>query len=202
MLYPGIEAGEFSCKDYGDYFLYVCRFVPEKDIEFAISAFRIFQRKSRRKFRLVVAGAAPAQDTPYYSRIRELSGDGVELCPNAPEDALKALYSQALCCLYTPVNEDFGLVPLEGMASCKPCIAKDEGGPRETVDEGKDGFLVKSPEQMAEKMLLLANDEGKCERMGKAGRKKVLEKFTWEIFLKRFGKVAKEVADRKMNGEK
>ena len=43
-----------------------------------------------------------------------------------------------------PVNEDYGLVPLEGMAAGKPCIAANEGGCKETVVDGKTGFLVEA----------------------------------------------------------
>ncbi len=45
---------------------------------------------------------------------------------------------------------------LEAMASSKPCIAKNEGGPRETIIHGKDGYLVPSMWKMADAMEVLA----------------------------------------------
>ena len=95
--------------------------------------------------------------------------------------------------LYSPVNEDFGLVPLEGMAASKPCIAINEGGPRETVINGKDGFLVDSAQEMAQRMEWLSKNEGRCEKMGREGRKKVKARFTWEAFLARFGEKARQI---------
>jgi glycosyltransferase involved in cell wall biosynthesis len=103
-------------------------------------------------------------------------------------------YARCYSVLYTPLHEDLGLVPVEGFAAKKPCIAWNEGGPREVVDDGKDGFLVNSVDEMAAKMKWLAERPEIAEQMGKAGRKKAEKKFSWDVFLKRFGKVCGEVA--------
>jgi len=94
------------------------------------------------------------------------------------------------------VNEDFGLVPLEAMASRKACVAMNEGGPRETISDGVDGFLVGSPQEMAARMEWLSRNPEKCALMGKNGRRKAEKKFTWEHFLKRFEEKAKEVVEQ------
>ena len=79
------------------------------------------------------------------------------------------------------------------MAAEKPCIAKNEGGPRETVIDGVDGFLVNSPEEMADRMEFFIRNPALAEQFGKKGKKKVERDFTWEHFLKRFEEKAKEV---------
>ncbi|MBN1170314.1 glycosyltransferase, partial [Candidatus Micrarchaeota archaeon] len=89
---------------------------------------------------------------------------------------------------------DYGLVPLEAMASSKPCLAKDEGGPKETIIHGRDGFLVESIWKLAKAMEWVARNPDKAASMGKAGRIKVETDFTWEKFLKRFEEKAKEVS--------
>ncbi|HID73330.1 TPA: hypothetical protein EYP38_05305 [Candidatus Micrarchaeota archaeon] len=53
---------------------------------------------------------------------------------------------------------------------------------------------VNNPQEMAQKMEWLAGNPDSCEMMGKAGREKVLKRFTWEHFLRRFGEKAKELS--------
>ena len=62
------------------------------------------------------------------------------------------MYSKCTAVLYPPLNEDYGLVPLEAMASGKPIIAANEGGPKETIADNKTGILVNSAEEMANAM--------------------------------------------------
>lgn len=45
------------------------------------------------------------------------------------------------CILYTPINEHFGIVPLEAMSTGKPVIACNSGGPLETIVHGTTGIL-------------------------------------------------------------
>jgi glycosyltransferase involved in cell wall biosynthesis len=103
------------------------------------------------------------------------------------------LYSRCFATLYSPINEDFGLIPLESLSSSKPCIAINEGGPKETVADAKDGFLINDIEEMADKMHLLSNNPDLTEEMGKEGRKKVESRFTWRRFLQRFREKSNEL---------
>jgi glycosyltransferase involved in cell wall biosynthesis len=51
-------------------------------------------------------------------------------------------YTSADIFLHCSITETFGLVVLEAMASSVPVIARDEGGPSDTVDHGRTGYLV------------------------------------------------------------
>ena len=200
VLYPGVDAGKFSCRAYENFFFYPSRFVPEKEHGYAIEAFRQFCSSSK-GWKLVLAGGLPKGMEGYLASLRFLAGDlPVEFETNVSEERLRELYSRCFAVLYTPHNEDFGLVPLEGMASCKPCIARDEAGPRETISSSQDGFLVQSPQEMAKSMEWLSKNPDECERMGKAGRRKVQGRFTWEMFLKRVGQKAKELVEERGEG--
>ena len=58
-------------------------------------------------------------------------------------------------------------------------------------------IISQQREEMADRMNLLAEYPDIVERMGKAGRKRVLENYTWKIFLDRIEKQFEEVKNLK-----
>jgi len=198
ILHPGIDYNEFHCSGYEHFFFYPSRITPEKRFEYVIDAFREFKKKNRRfkDWKLVIAGsllASRPEHLAYYERIKRYLGSDGRIVLDLSNDDLISLYSRCYSVLYSPINEDFGIVPLEGMASYKPVIAVNEGGPREIVINGKTGFLVNSPSEMADRMAYLAERPELAEEMGRNGRGCVEEKFSWERFLKRFEEVCEKV---------
>ena len=191
---PGIELKDYSTSGFGKFFLYNSRFVPEKNMEITIRAFRRFSRKG---WKLVISGHLPHEkrNRDYITFLKkEAASLNVEFKPNIDDKSLKSLYAECCCALFAAINEDWGIVPLEAMASGKPVIAINEGGPRESIVDGKTGFLVNSVDEMAEKMRFLADHPDVCEQMGKAGRKRVEQNYTWKIFLDKMEKAFKETA--------
>jgi glycosyltransferase involved in cell wall biosynthesis len=194
VLHPGVDTERFNCKGYEKFFFYPSRIAPEKDFEYAIEAFKIFSKRFK-DWKFVIAGTLSHNvgHHRYMEKLKSMSTDAVTIETNVSEERLLDLYSRCHAVIYSPINEDYGLVPLEAMASSKPCIAKNEGGPKETVNDGKDGFLVDSIWKMAEKMEWLAKHPDRCEEMGKFGRRKVEREFTWARFLRRFEDKAREL---------
>jgi glycosyltransferase involved in cell wall biosynthesis len=102
------------------------------------------------------------------------------------EEELVNIYNQSLITLCTSRLETFGLVPLESMASATPVIATKVSGHRETVIDGKTGFLVDfDPKEIAEKIMLFVKKPNLSEQMGKSGRKWVEENWTWDLQTKK-----------------
>ena len=68
------------------------------------------------------------------------------------------------------------------------CIATDEGGIPDIIDEGRTGFLVpkNDPQALATALGKLVADRALCASMGCEGRKKFLEKFTLDVFERNF----------------
>lgn len=58
------------------------------------------------------------------------------------EEELRSLIGNAIATLYIPVDEDFGMSPVESMAAGKPVIGVREGGLIETVMDGETGILL------------------------------------------------------------
>jgi glycosyltransferase involved in cell wall biosynthesis len=74
------------------------------------------------------------------------------------DDELIDLYARCKGLICTSHNEDFGLAPVEAMASGKPTVAVKEGGFKETVIQGKTGMLVeKDKDQRKEAIIKISN---------------------------------------------
>lgn len=97
-----------------------------------------------------------------------------------------------------PTFEGGGMVVLEAMAAGLPVVCLDYGGPGEMVTE-ECGIKVKpiTPEQtindLAEALLKLANDPELRRKMGEAGRRRVMEHYTWKKKGEFIKKVYEEV---------
>ena len=79
-------------------------------------------------------------------------------------------------------NEGFGIPPVEAMAAGIPVVATRSGAITETVKDQETGFLVEKndPEALAKAILTLLQDDARAERMGRAGRQRAMERFTWD----------------------
>ena len=81
-------------------------------------------------------------------------------------------------------NECFPLVILEAMMYGLPVISTDEGGIKDEVADGVNGFVVKTENTyaLADAIQLLLEDSKMRNRMGNEGRRIFLEKFTMRQF--------------------
>jgi glycosyltransferase involved in cell wall biosynthesis len=122
----------------------------------------------------------------YYEKlVLELGiADRVNFVGNVDNEGLAEYYLNSDVLVLPSINqgEAFGLVLLEAMASGKPVIASRLPGVRSVFEDGKQGFLVKPGDilDLAEKLKIILNDSSLAQMMGKAGRKLVEEKYTWE----------------------
>jgi glycosyltransferase involved in cell wall biosynthesis len=106
------------------------------------------------------------------------------------------LYSNCYAVLFTAKDEDWGIVPVEAMASGKPVISVNEGGPKESIVSGKTGFLVDAdPEEFFKKMEYLIKNPALVRTMGLAARSHV-EKYDWKNFAKRYDGHITRLADK------
>jgi glycosyltransferase involved in cell wall biosynthesis len=138
VIYPPVDIARFSCNGYGDFWLSVNRLYPEKRIELQIEVFRQLPQE-----KLIIVGGYAAGDhaSQYVERIMKDLPSNVIMLGEVEEEQLIDLYSRCRGHICTAFDEDFGLTPLEAMASGKPVVAVDEGGYKETVTEDT-GILV------------------------------------------------------------
>lgn len=123
-------------------FCCISRLAPEKGFEFlAQVAHRL--KDSGLAFKLLIVGGNknPMVDNEVRNYFKNLS-DHVIFTGFLRGTALARAYATADVFLHCSITETFGLVVLESMASGVPVIARDEGGPSETVKHSETGYLV------------------------------------------------------------
>jgi glycosyltransferase involved in cell wall biosynthesis len=98
--------------------------------------------------------------------------------------------------------ESYGMVPVEAMACGKPVVSTRRGGPSETVVEGETGYLVGAGDSaaLAERVMRLLRDPALRQRMGEAGRTRVIERFSAQAMAARFSETVEQVIERRAKG--
>lgn len=187
VIYPPIETKKYKFKEFGDYFFTVSRLIPEKRVDLIAKAFTKMPEK-----KLVIAGYGPEE-----KNIKKIiqGHKNIEFAGRINEKELIEHYSRCLGTIYMPVNEDFGMIALEGNASGKPCIAVNDGGCREAVVNGKTGFLVGATEKEIINAVRKLSDE-KAEEMKKYCIN-WSKKFDERIYLKNWENELKEIEGEK-----
>jgi glycosyltransferase involved in cell wall biosynthesis len=136
VIYPPVDTDVFSIappSELEDYFLMAGELVSYKRPDLAVRAF------NEMKLRLVVIGGGEMLD-----EIRRLAGPTVTVMGSQPLDVLKQYYARCRALIF-PGEEDFGIVPVEAMASGRPVVAFGRGGATETVAEGISGVFFEEP---------------------------------------------------------
>jgi glycosyltransferase involved in cell wall biosynthesis len=117
------------------------------------------------------------------SKVSANISDKVSFLGFIPRPDLIERYYSADIFAFAPVwNEGFGLPPLEAMAAGVPVVASRSGAVVETVRDQSTGILIEKNDAtgLAQALLKLLEDEDLRETMGRAGRKRALEHFTWD----------------------
>src|SRR6202011_3761113 len=132
VIHPPVDTDAFSvaaAAELGDYYLMAGELVSYKRPDLAVQAFNETKQK------LVVIGGGEMLD-----EIRRLAGPTVKVMGSQPFDVLKHHYARCRALIF-PGEEDFGMVPVEAMASGRPVVALGRGGATETVANGISGVF-------------------------------------------------------------
>lgn len=143
VIYPPVETQRFTpapAEEIGEHFLVVSRLVGYKRIDLAIEACNRLQVPLR------VVGVGPERRA-----LRRLAGPTIQFLGRLPDGRVAQEYARCRALIF-PGEEDFGLTPVECMASGRPVVAFGRGGALETVTPGKTGvfFEEQTPEAVME----------------------------------------------------
>lgn len=108
-------------------------------------------------------------------------GVALQIRMSVTDAELVETLNRAALLLYTSRLEPFGFAPLEANACATPVVAVAEGGVRETVREGINGFLAdREPESIAAAIGRLLRDPSLARRMGEAAEQHVRQEWSVE----------------------
>lgn len=187
-------------------FLSINRFERKKDVGLAIRAYHGLGQEKRRGTRLVIAGGYDnrVQENVQYHRELDALATSLGLQTATSKTVISALsipdsidvlfllsvpttfkltlLANSKLLLYTPVNEHFGIVPVEAMHAGLPVLASNTGGPLETIVEGETGWLrdarVVSDWTAVMEKTLYEMDQEEVDRMSAAGKRRVEQEFS------------------------
>ena len=132
---------------------------------------------------------ANSVDGSYLKEMLELAGAlGVDLSIKSmvSDEELVEILNRAALLLYTPRLEPFGLAPLEANACATPVVAVAEGGVRETIIDGINGFLVdREPESVAEALNRLLSDPILSRQIGETAATCVRKQWNVDLSIDR-----------------
>ncbi len=209
IIYNGIDPDEYkkttttaTLKKYGidpavPFVLFVGRITRQKGIVHLANAIKYMDAG----FQVVLCAGAP--DTPEIAAEMRSAVDAARkgrsnviwIDEMVDKQAVYELYSHAAVFCCPSIYEPFGIINLEAMACETAVIASAVGGIKEVVVHGETGFLVPvvqmqespfepvNPDQFSRDLAarineLMANPELR-KKFGKAGRARVIEKFSW-----------------------
>ena len=130
VIYPPVEVHSFTASEtIDDYYLYAGELTHYKQPQLAIEAFNISGRK------LLVIGEGSME-----GELKLLAKPNIKFLGRQPFGRLKSCFSHCRALIF-PGTEDFGIIPVEVMASGRPVIAFRGGGALETVVENKSGLF-------------------------------------------------------------
>jgi glycosyltransferase involved in cell wall biosynthesis len=132
VIYPPVDIDAFHVAEpakIGDFYLMAGELVSYKRPDLAVKAFNEMGLK------LVVVGGGEMLE-----ELRRMAGPTVEVLGQQSFDVLKDHYARCQALIF-PGEEDFGMVPVEAMASGRPVIAFRRGGAMETVVDGETGLF-------------------------------------------------------------
>ena len=164
----------------------ISRFDVWKNPTGVIQAFRIVQN-TYPNAQLILVGFNTAKDNPaasvVYKDIAAVAGKARDIFlffdPKGKDVLGFTVMSQnaADVIVQNSVKEGFGLVVTEAMWKRQAVVGGSASGIRKQIQNGKNGFIVKSPEEMAQKIIFLLSHPAERKRMGNSARKTVLENF-------------------------
>nr|KAG5709561.1 hypothetical protein BaRGS_001611 [Batillaria attramentaria] len=180
-------------------FLSINRYERKKNLGLAIRSFGKLYSDCK-SGHLIMAGGYDErvrENVQHYQELRQLTSDlglddHVTFLRSFTDAQKRTLLNACSCLVYTPDKEHFGIVPIEAMYMQRPVIAVASGGPLETVENGKTGFLCEpTPDSFAEAMMKILKDPKLAKMLGENGKKRVEELFSFRQFTEKLDKIVK-----------
>ena len=190
------EDAAFVCDQFGvdvdrPMIAQVSRFDPWKDPLGVIDAYRLVTEEMP-EVQLALVGSMATDDPEgwqfFNSTLEYAAGDpDIKILNNLNQVGsieVNAFQSQAEVVIQKSTREGFGLTVSEALWKARPFIGGDVGGIPLQVQDGTTGFLVRSPEECAERALRILREPELGKRLGRAGKEHVRRHFLMPRLLR------------------
>jgi len=187
IIYPPTEIKKYYYKKNGDFWLSVNRLIGHKRVDMQLKTFAKIPEE-----KLVIVGSYEKSKhfEAYAEYCHKIKPKNVKIMAWISEKKLINLYANCKGFLTTSVDEDFGMAPVEAMASGKPVIAPNEGGCKETIINGRTGILIDgiNEDKLAEAIKKFGKKIEKNPGKYKKACQKQAKKFDTKIFIEKIEK--------------
>ena len=175
VLYPPCDVDKFNWMGQEDYYLSTARLTSYKRVDIIIQAFIKLPQK-----RLIITSTGPDE-----KKLKQLAEGfaNIQFTGDINDNELKNLIGNAIATIYIPIDEDFGMSPVESMAAGKPVIGSGEGGLLETVIHGETGWLSSPNISVEELVQMLDAANPKLARSMRFSCEKQATGFRTELFI-------------------
>lgn len=183
VIYPSFDPEGYKYSSIGGYYLSVSRLNEEKRVDIIAKSFIEMPDK-----KLLIVGDGPERE----NILKIINGyKNISYKQNCNDEDLHNLYANCLATIYIPIEEDYGLIPLESMASGKVCFGANEGGLRETIINNKTGFLIAADKGSIQKAVKTFTKEKALSMKNNCLNRS--KEFDLKIFIEKWRKVIDEV---------
>lgn len=123
VIYGPVDVNKFDYKkERHDFYLSVCRLVPNKRVDLLVKAF------NKLGLPLIIIG-----DGSEREKLKKIANDNIKILGYQNDIVIKNLMETSRAFVYAGI-EDFGITPVEAMAAGSPVIALGQGGLLDTVN--------------------------------------------------------------------
>jgi len=198
VLPPAVEIPTYTQAKKEKLILSVGRFTTgmnRKKQEVLIQAFGKAQKSGLREWKLVLAGGMLSSDTSFVQKLKDMAkGFPIEILPNISHEELSSLYERAKIYwhaagfgedieAYPERAEHFGITTIEAMGAAAVPIVYGAGGQKEIVNNGVNGYLWQTTDELIETTQKLAVDSNTWSRISQECKKRSRD-FGYDRFSK------------------
>lgn len=182
--------------------LFLSTLMPEKGYMYVIeAASQVLEKMPHARF--IFAGEVfdrkSFETAQAYVRANALTDKIQFVGPLTGQAKLDAFHHAAIFVFPPICPEGHPFVILEAMAAGLPIVTTNQGAIAETIQDGLNGFIVppRDANALAEKIVILLQNESLRQKMGEAGRSRFSNMYTLENWLERMDQVFTQVLEKK-----
>jgi glycosyltransferase involved in cell wall biosynthesis len=146
----------------------------------------VVKRFKNAKF--IISGKGQSDEMHKLTNYAEKIGvkDNIIFTGYYPDKKLPKLYQAADMFAFSTFYEHHPFAVLEALATGLPVVTTWVGGIPETIESGKNGFLVEpfNSKQFSDKIIYLLEHPAEASEMGRLARKTIVEQYDWRIVVK------------------